>query len=79
MTSTAPTLLTPCELRTLRLLADGLDNREIAARLVVKPQTVKNTLAAIYSKLSLKDHREAMLYYWGIYRPCLETMLDMFE
>jgi DNA-binding NarL/FixJ family response regulator len=65
------TILTSAERRVLRLLADGYTNKEIAANLFTTHQCVKNTVAAILSKLELCHRHEAMLYYWGLHHPYL--------
>jgi len=44
----------------LRMLADGLDNREIARRLDVSEATVKAQLRTIYSRLEVKRRSEAV-------------------
>jgi DNA-binding NarL/FixJ family response regulator len=54
--------LTDSELRVLSLLAEGLDNGEIAHRLVVTKRTVQNHVSNIYGKLGVKSRTEAMLY-----------------
>jgi DNA-binding NarL/FixJ family response regulator len=46
----------------LRLLADGLSNKEIAARLYLSPGTVDRHLATIYRKLGLGGRVEAARY-----------------
>jgi LuxR family transcriptional regulator, maltose regulon positive regulatory protein len=47
------------ELEVLALMAAGLTNREIAARLVISPETVKKHTTAIYGKLGVKNRTEA--------------------
>jgi LuxR family maltose regulon positive regulatory protein len=52
--------LTERELEVLRLLAEGLSNKEIASRLVVAPSTVKQHLKNIYSKLDVHSRTQAV-------------------
>jgi len=47
------------QLEILRLVAGGLTNPEIAARLVVSVRTVDNHVAAILEKLGTRTRREA--------------------
>ena len=50
-----PSNLTPREEQVLRLLAEGMSNREIAAQLRLRPQTVKNYVHLILQKLDLRS------------------------
>ena len=45
--------LTPAEREVVRLVCDGLPNKDIAARLFVSPRTVHAHLAHVYTKLGL--------------------------
>ena len=58
----APTDLTPRELETLQLLAEGLSNKEIARALSVSPRTVNFHLDNIYTKLHVSSRTEAAIY-----------------
>jgi NarL family two-component system response regulator LiaR len=54
--------LTERELITLRLVAQGLTNQEIAERLVISERTVGNHIGNILSKLHLANRTQAALY-----------------
>lgn len=60
----APTAdpLTPRELETLRLIARGLSNQEIAAALVVHERTVAKYVSSVLDKLHLANRTQAALY-----------------
>lgn len=53
--------LTPRELDVLRLIAQGLDNKEIASRLCLSEKTVKTHVANIFQKLDVKSRTQAAL------------------
>jgi len=55
-------LLTPREHEIVILIGRGLRNKEIAARLTIREQTVKVHLSHIYAKLGV-DGRLALLRY----------------
>lgn len=54
--------LTGREHEVLLLLAAGLSNRRISRRLGIAEKTVKNHLAAIFSKLGVHDRTQAAVY-----------------
>ncbi len=45
--------LTPTELDVVRLVAEGIPNKDIAVRLFVSPRTVQSHLRHVYNKLAL--------------------------
>lgn len=53
--------LTPREREVLDLVASGLDNTAIARRLSLSPKTVRNTVATMLAKLSLRDRSAAIV------------------
>ena len=57
-----PAGLTPREVEVLRLLARGLSNKEIAARLVISPKTVGNHAEHIYGKINASSRAAAGLF-----------------
>ncbi len=63
--------LTDREREVFAMVARGLTNRQIAARLVVSEATVKTHVARIFSKLDLHDRAQAVVlaYESGIVRP----------
>jgi ATP/maltotriose-dependent transcriptional regulator MalT len=54
-----PTLLTPREVEVLGFVADGLNDREIAARLVLSEHTVHRHVANILAKLRVSSRASA--------------------
>jgi DNA-binding NarL/FixJ family response regulator len=54
--------LTPRELEVLRLLADGLENSEIAHELVISTRTAANHVASILEKLQMQNRIQAAVY-----------------
>lgn len=54
--------LTDREQEVLQLIADGMNNRDIAAKLVISEKTVKTHVSNILAKLNLDDRTQAAIY-----------------
>jgi DNA-binding NarL/FixJ family response regulator len=61
-TDDLPDGLTPREAEVLALIADGLSNAQICARLVVSPATVKTHVNRIFAKIGARDRAQAVRY-----------------
>ncbi|MDR2531866.1 MAG: response regulator transcription factor [Oscillospiraceae bacterium] len=48
----------------LSLVATGLSNNEIAAKLFLSQGTVRNSVSVILEKLNLRDRTQLAVYYW---------------
>jgi len=57
-----PAGLTPREVEVLKLLAQGLSNKEIAAQLVISPKTAGNHIEHIYAKIDASSRATASLF-----------------
>jgi DNA-binding NarL/FixJ family response regulator len=49
------------EREVLDLIAQGLNNAEIAQRLVISPKTVRNHVTNLFSKLQVADRAQAII------------------
>jgi DNA-binding NarL/FixJ family response regulator len=54
--------LTSREIEVLQLLAEGLENTEIAARLAISSRTAKNHVSSILAKLGLSNRVQAAVF-----------------
>jgi DNA-binding NarL/FixJ family response regulator len=50
--------LTPQELQIATHVAEGLTNRDVAARLFLSPKTIEFHLTAVYRKLNVRSRSE---------------------
>ena len=58
--------LTRRELEILRLVSDGMSNKEIAVHLQLELQTVKNYVHSILEKMRVSNRREAASYFGSL-------------
>ena len=57
-------MLTEREYEVARLVAEGLDNKEIAATAYMGEGTVRNHISSILAKLHLKNRTQIAVAYW---------------
>jgi DNA-binding NarL/FixJ family response regulator len=62
MAESIRTELSDRELQVLKLIANGKDNAQIAAELVISPKTVKNHISNILMKLQIQNRIQAAVY-----------------
>jgi len=60
--STRPVRLSPRERQIVTFITAGCSNQQIAARLGLKTQTVKNHLCRLYSKLGVSNRVHLAVY-----------------
>jgi DNA-binding NarL/FixJ family response regulator len=54
-------ILSPREIEVLRMIAEGLGNKEIASKLGISDHTVKFHISAIFAKLGASSRTEAVI------------------
>ena len=54
--------LTKREYEVLTLIAEGLNNRDIATKIFISEKTVKNHVSSIFKKLKLNDRVQAAIF-----------------
>jgi DNA-binding NarL/FixJ family response regulator/two-component sensor histidine kinase len=67
-----PLGLRPRELEIMGLIAEGLSNRQIAARLVITEKTVKNHICSIYQRFAVSERSQAVSRwreFWSVSAP----------
>ena len=71
--------LTPTERRVLRLIANGLENKEIACALGSSDSTIRNQATIVLAKISsthpnlrLENRTQLALFYWGMWQSLTE-------
>jgi DNA-binding NarL/FixJ family response regulator len=62
-------LLTQRELEVVRLIADGLTNRDVAKELKISPYTVRNYLSQIFDKVGVSTRTELVRFAVASGRP----------
>jgi DNA-binding NarL/FixJ family response regulator len=60
--STTEPKLTRRDEQLLKLVREGLSNSEIAARLGLRPQTVKNRVCELYARTGARNRVELVLF-----------------
>lgn len=55
--------LTLRETEIMRLISEGLSNKEISAKLYLSEGTIRNYVTALLEKLELRDRTQLAIYY----------------
>ena len=67
-------LLTEKEFELICLVADGLNNKEIASKLFLSEGTVRNYISTILEKLNLRDRTQLACFYYKLFFPRSESI-----
>lgn len=62
--TTPLSLLSHREWQVLTLVAQGLQNKEIAQQLAISENTIEKHLTHVYKKLAVKNRAGASQWYW---------------
>ncbi len=73
--SSGMNLLTPREEEVVRLVAEGMRNRDVAQKLNVSEHTVRNYLFRVFEKLGVSSRVELVLYALSRHEPALQESL----
>jgi DNA-binding NarL/FixJ family response regulator len=65
MTANSIGRLTKREREIIELIAQGMKNKEIAARLSISPATVRHHLSAIFAKLDVPDRLKLVVFAYA--------------
>jgi DNA-binding NarL/FixJ family response regulator len=68
--------LTDREEQVLKLIAEGLTNRQISCRLSISESTVENHIHHIYEKLGFTNRAQAVAYIFQLRVVLLNNMLE---
>jgi ATP/maltotriose-dependent transcriptional regulator MalT len=70
-------VLTQREEQVLKLIANGLSNREVSCNLAMSESTVENHIHHIYAKLGISNRAQAVMHAFQLRLIALDT--DMTE
>lgn len=68
--------LTDRERQIIRLIADGLTNREISCTLAIRESTVENHIHHIYEKLGITNRAQAVVHAFRLRTAFLRDGLE---
>ena len=68
--------LTDRENQVLKLIADGLTNREISCKLSISGSTVENHIHHIYAKLGVSNRAQAVVHAFQLRIVMLDDLIE---